>query len=167
MSHRELEHEYRPRHPRGGAVIDIRDWFAEPADDERGHFLPKLDRETYWQNLLRQKLARSRVSIDDRQPAELEELFNRLTAEWKRDTLVESSMSAIVLHPAYQRIIGLGQPVVPLILRELQREPYHWFWALSAITGEDLAADEGSIERATAIWLEWADHHRLLQTNAA
>ena len=34
----------------------------------------------------------------------------------------------------YQRIIGMGLPVVPLILEELEREPDQWFWALEAIT---------------------------------
>jgi hypothetical protein len=40
-------------------------------------------------------------------------------------------------HPAYQRIIEMGQPVMPLIFRELEREPDHWFWALQSITGEN------------------------------
>ncbi len=41
-----------------------------------------------------------------------------------------------MLNP-YQRIIGIGWPVVPLILDELQREPDQWFWALEAITDEN------------------------------
>ena len=31
----------------------------------------------------------------------------------------------------------MGEPVVPLILDELRREPDHWFWALEAITEEN------------------------------
>ena len=41
------------------------------------------------------------------------------------------------MSPSYQRIIGLGSAVVPLLLRELERQPDHWFWALKAITGAD------------------------------
>jgi hypothetical protein len=31
----------------------------------------------------------------------------------------------------------MGRDVVPLILADLRKEPYQWFWALRAITGED------------------------------
>jgi len=34
-------------------------------------------------------------------------------------------------------MIGLGWPVVPLILEELNREPNQWFWALEAITEQN------------------------------
>jgi hypothetical protein len=67
--------------------------------------------------------------------AELETTFLKLTEQWQRETAMLSVVSKISMHPAYQRIIGMGQPVVPLIMRELEREPDHWFWALSAITG--------------------------------
>lgn len=43
----------------------------------------------------------------------------------------------MAMHPAYQRIIGLGPEVAPLLLRELERQPDHWFWALKALTGAD------------------------------
>jgi hypothetical protein len=66
---------------------------------------------------------------------ELETTFLQLTEQWQRETGMLSVVSKISMHPAYQRIIGMGQPVVPLIMRELEREPDHWFWALSAITG--------------------------------
>ena len=69
-----------------------------------------------------------------------------------------SSGTEMLLHPAYQRIIGLGKDAVKLIVAELRREPDHWFWALKAITGEDpvVAADHGKIDRMTAAWLKWA-----------
>lgn len=43
----------------------------------------------------------------------------------------------MISHPAYRGVIALGQPVVPLLLRELEPEPVHWFEALKAITDED------------------------------
>ena len=169
MSLKELERDYRAitgDPSRRGALVDISEWL-EPVEQQSVRHIETDDREAYWLRLLRYKLARSRTDLDlERCPDELEELFHRLAAEWKRDTLIESSMTDIVLHPAYQRIIGLGEPVVPLILQELQREPYHWFWALSAITGEDVAADEGSIERATELWLRWGTRRRLIHSAA-
>jgi hypothetical protein len=59
------------------------------------------------------------------------------------------------MHPAYQQIIGLGPAGVPLLLRELEREPDHWFWALRAITGEDPVPEEarGRLREMAAAWL--------------
>lgn len=90
-------------------------------------------------------------------PKRLGALFAELTAEWRQDTRFLSSTSAIATHPAYQRIIGLGPQVIPLILSDLQRAPGHWFWALTALTGENPVdpADQGRIGAMTAAWLKW------------
>ncbi len=66
-----------------------------------------------------------------------ESQFLTLMAEWQCATRYTSSITDIVMHPAYQRIIGLGKAAVPLIMRELSKELDHWFWALRAITGEN------------------------------
>src|ERR1041385_3067205 len=49
--------------------------------------------------------------------------FLRLTAEWRKNTRYKSSFRQIVLDPAYQRIIMMGEEAIPLILSELQRKP--------------------------------------------
>jgi hypothetical protein len=87
----------------------------------------------------------------------LEESFLQLAEQWRRETGMLSLVSKMAIHPAYQRIIGMGQPVVPLILRELEREPDHWFWALQAITGENPVqpAQRGILDEMAAAWLEW------------
>jgi hypothetical protein len=50
-----------------------------------------------------------------------------------------------------------GQPVVPLILQALEREPDHWFWALEAITGANPVREEerGRIKQMAAVWVPW------------
>jgi len=65
------------------------------------------------------------------------------------------------MHPAYQQIIGMGNPVVPLLLSELETTPDHWFWALNAITGADPVpeADRGIMEKMTKAWLKWGAEH--------
>lgn len=90
-------------------------------------------------------------------PQKLEALFAKLSDEWRQDTRYLSSSSAIATHPAYQRIIGLGPQVIPLILSDLRREPGHWFWALFALTGEDPVdpADRGKMQAMTTAWLNW------------
>ncbi|MCI0378288.1 MAG: hypothetical protein L0215_11830 [Gemmataceae bacterium] len=86
-----------------------------------------------------------------------EERFRRLKAQWLRGIGPSSSLAQILLHPAYQQIIGMGAPVVPVLLQELQREPNHWFWALMAITGENPAAniESGNVDEAVQAWLQW------------
>jgi hypothetical protein len=87
----------------------------------------------------------------------LEATFLQLAEQWRQETGMLSIVSKMSLHPAYQRIIGMGQPVVPLILRELEREPDHWFWALQSITGENpvLADRRGDLAQMAAAWLAW------------
>src|SRR5262245_34606634 len=77
------------------------------------------------------------VPVNTKQPNTLASQFTALAAEWKAATALLSSSTAISNHPAYRAIIALGTPVVPLILRDLEQEPAHWFEALQAITGED------------------------------
>lgn len=88
---------------------------------------------------------------------DIEQLFARLTREWEEATRFISSMTEMATHPAYQRIIGLGPAALPLIFRELRRNPDHWFWALKAITGEDPVppATRGNLGGMTEAWLQW------------
>ena len=78
-----------------------------------------------------------------------------LAERWRADTEALSSVQQTVTNHAYQRIIGLGPGVVPLLLEELRREPDHWFWALSAITGENPVRPGSTFAEAVAAWLDW------------
>ncbi|MBE9061930.1 hypothetical protein [cf. Phormidesmis sp. LEGE 11477] len=90
-------------------------------------------------------------------PNDLERLFNRLAQKVLSETRLESSTQRIAMHPAYQQIIGLGQPVVPLLLREVERKSGRWFWALKSITREDPVpkGDRGKTKKMTDAWLAW------------
>jgi len=57
------------------------------------------------------------------------EKFHRLRREWLSQRAHDSSTMKMVMLPAYQRIIGMGPDVVPLLLRELDADPDLWFWA--------------------------------------
>jgi len=92
----------------------------------------------------------------------LEVLFENLADKWTAATAFESVVTRMAIHPAYQRIIGLGPTAVPLILRRLQREPLQWFWALTAITGEDPAEGQTTADGAAAAWIEWGRERGLV-----
>ena len=60
-----------------------------------------------------------------------EEEFRALANQWHRETDHHSSTSIIQSHAALQKIVRMGAPAVPLILRELNEgRDGHWFQAL-------------------------------------
>jgi hypothetical protein len=92
------------------------------------------------------------------QPVEsLEQRFRRLEAIWERDTQFLSDAQRIIEHPAFQEIIALGEPVIPLMLHDLEQGPRQWVWALPRITGVNPVppADGGNSRKMTESWLRW------------
>jgi hypothetical protein len=92
-----------------------------------------------------------------RRPMSDAEKFYSLAEGWRQDVRLTSSLTEMILHPAYQRIIGMGGAAVPFILHELERKPDHWFWALTAITGVDPVQpdDRGKLRKMAEAWLRW------------
>ena len=85
----------------------------------------------------------------------LEEIFLELAEKWPYDTEMFSSPTKKLNHPAYQKIISIGKPVIPLILRELERQPDHWFMALTAIAKQDPVGPEDNFKQAVEAWLQY------------
>ena len=86
-----------------------------------------------------------------------EQRFLDLVATWKRERGPHSSSARLAEHPAYQEIIGMGPEVIPLLLRELERAPDHWFRALVALTRADPVPEKsrGKIREMAEAWLCW------------
>ncbi|HVA51720.1 MAG TPA: hypothetical protein VNH11_35595 [Pirellulales bacterium] len=85
------------------------------------------------------------------------EKFQALASAWKSETKVLSNVTKRATHPAYQKIIGMGPAVVPCILLDLAEQgPNDWFWALTAITGENPIGEEiaGNMKAMTEAWLQ-------------
>jgi len=97
----------------------------------------------------------SRLAIAENIATDLQ--FRALADEWRTETRFASSTTQMFLLASYQRIIGLGPRVIPAILRALQREPDHWFWALAALTGENPVRpeDAGNVHAMRGAWIEW------------
>ena len=82
--------------------------------------------------------------------------FKNLVKVWKKATFHYSFMRQKIVHPAYLRIIGMGERAIPLILEELRTNPSaSWFPALEAISGNDAAPQAESIDEAVQSWLDW------------
>ena len=96
--------------------------------------------------------------------AVLARTFNELRDVWRNETAHLSSTTARVLHPSYQRIIGLGRRVLPLLLAELRDRPAQWTWALRAIAGEDPVSPtaRGALRKERDAWLNWGRQRGLI-----
>ena len=91
--------------------------------------------------------------------SEWEQRFLDLVKLWKRERGPYSSSAQLAQHPAYQQIIDMGPEVVPLLLRELEREPDHWFIALEEITGADPVSpgSNGNVKEMAQAWARWGE----------
>jgi hypothetical protein len=94
---------------------------------------------------------------------DLEKKFQTLAETWTRETAHLSSTRQMAEHPAYREIVSLGQPVVPLIFKELAREPdFRWFHALRDLIGsgpEIPTEARGRLRPVTECWLRWGKEH--------
>jgi GAF domain-containing protein len=83
--------------------------------------------------------------------------FRQLADAWEKETASFTVLLDRMTHPTYQRIIGLGDRVVPILLKELERQPNHWFWALEAITRQSPVKQEnsGRISEMVKDWVHW------------
>jgi hypothetical protein len=87
--------------------------------------------------------------------------FRQLLGEWHKERGATSSITAMVLCPAYQKIIAMGSEAIPLILRQMESEgddPDHWSWALRALTSANPVPDaiRGNMKAISNAWLTWA-----------
>lgn len=90
--------------------------------------------------------------------SDVAEKFAKLVREWKETRPPTSNSDKLAMHPAYQKIIGLGPIAIPLILRELNQSLSHWFWALHSLTDENPVRPEhrGNLRKMADDWFEWA-----------
>jgi hypothetical protein len=91
----------------------------------------------------------------------VEKRFRHLEAVWEAETLYLSDAHKIIEHPAFQEIIGMGEAVIPFMLRDLEKAPRQWVWALSRITGANplRPEDAGDSRRMADAWLRWGREH--------
>lgn len=88
--------------------------------------------------------------------------FQGLVNQWRAERGVMSSISEMSILPSYQKIIGMGEEAVALILTELRSEgddPDQWFWALKAITEANPVKpeDQGNFRKMAQAWFKWAE----------
>lgn len=100
------------------------------------------------------------------QPSAFEKQFYSLSKKWKKEVGGYSTMIHITGNDNYLDIIGMGKDVVPLILKELEKEADYWFVALkhTAKPDTDPVPDDhyGDIEKMREDWLNWGKEQKLI-----
>lgn len=120
--------------------------------EHRGHFGRRRESFGHQRDSNYVLVVRSRVSRME--PTEA--VFAALVSEWLPASVLSSSIHEVVLHPAYQSMIGIGRPALPLLLRRLESEGGpHWFWALRAISQADPANGTDTVTEGRTAWLAW------------
>lgn len=128
----------------------------------RSAIAPNIMLQSPQTNQQRLKLMEKLEHSDIQTQHSLEETFLELAETWRHDTEMLSSPTKKLKHPAYQKIISIGKPVLPLILRELERQPDRWFMALSAIAKQDPVSPEDNFKQAVEAWLQWGREQKLI-----
>jgi len=90
-------------------------------------------------------------------PETIHEKFVELASQWTQDVEGMSSTVEMAKHPAYQKIISMGQAVIPFLLEDLRQNPLYWLPALRQITQENpvLPEQRGKIKQMAEAWLNW------------
>ncbi|MEZ4885733.1 MAG: hypothetical protein R3E32_13450 [Chitinophagales bacterium] len=102
------------------------------------------------------------VKIDDSFFAELK--FQLLAQKWKEESKFFSFTKDIVQTESYQAILKMGNTAIPFILKELEKKPKHWFYALKHLTKENpiQESSKGNLQLMTKDWMQWGKRNNLL-----
>jgi hypothetical protein len=96
------------------------------------------------------------------------EQFIELAKNWKKETAIYSFVSKKITNTNYVNIIGLGvvygEPVIKLILQDLEKGNEFWHYALKKITDDNPVAKEdiNNLSKVRAAWLSWAAERKLI-----
>ena len=98
---------------------------------------------------------------------DLEAQFFSAVLRWRQQTGGLSSPYQITSNRHYLRIIALGEPMLPLILRDLRDNGGWWFPALRAISGASPEQDcrRGIYANFRQAWLEWGARNGYIEEN--
>ncbi len=83
--------------------------------------------------------------------------FVELANRWHDETDYLSSPLRITDNDNYLKIISMGEPVIPLILQDLQERGGNWYRALRILSSVDPVSPEvrGEAPRMKEAWLRW------------
>jgi hypothetical protein len=109
----------------------------------------RVTRVFKWSHRTRTEARQQRIASD----------FRTYADKWWSETRILSSINGKIFNQNYQRIIGMGKPVLPFIFADLKQRGGQWYWALECITGENPAATATTLDEARSMWLDYASRN--------
>ena len=90
-------------------------------------------------------------------PEEPQDRFTFLSQWFREGTWMHSASSQIDKHPAAKLIIAMGEPAIPMVLRELTNHPHHWYGILQQLTCAQPVPENhaGRMAQVRQDWLDW------------
>ena len=91
---------------------------------------------------------------------ELRAEFDTLADEWDRHrqkVWYSSNIRDYLDHPAVRRLIGLGRPAIPLIIRRYRKDDLPWGFVLQEIAGVKIIEEPNrfSPDEVKRRWIDW------------
>lgn len=92
--------------------------------------------------------------------SDLEQRFEEQASLWEAHLDAERASSnpfSKIQHPAFEDIVALGEPAVPLIIERYRNGSAFWGAALARITGIEEHGDgvTGNVKQTRQRWLAW------------
>lgn len=82
--------------------------------------------------------------------------FETLVKVWTNAIKYLSTEKQQKDHPAFLRIVGMGEKVLPFIFEEFSKKLFMaWLSALEAIVGKNIASEAKNFRQAVRVWLDW------------
>ena len=83
--------------------------------------------------------------------------FNDLKTKWYDETKFVSDPNEIYNNQYYQKIISLGESVVPILMEDIDSQTGDWFHALKEITGVNpiKEGNGGYVPKMIEDWKNW------------
>lgn len=93
--------------------------------------------------------------VDDVNELEMNERrrFYNYYHSWVNETTFLSSVTDIISHKDFQRIIAMGKIAIPYILDEIEANPSNLVWALNLICKERISEKQLTIKEACKLWV--------------
>lgn len=133
--------------------------------ESRENIYPVTKRLIEWRNTPVRRPPRIR---ERSAPLTLEERFIQVARSWKKETAGFSFAAKKITNEHYLTIIGMGvtmgEPIIRLILQDLQKGVEHWNYALKKITKQNPVSKEHihDLRHIRDTWLKWGKENNLL-----
>lgn len=139
----------------GDRLIGYREW-REPDKERIGCSVSEKRKSDIFEFLVVSEAAREEGA------EEIRSRFTLWANVWRNETRNISNVREVIGHYAYRRIIEMGPAVVPYVLRELERFPDLWFYALRKLTNANPVRQEyaGNVRKMREAWLTWAKKNK-------